>query len=159
MSWDSHCPWTWDFTTKTSLDAQMSHAKVWFLIHRLHLKSKGGAVWSKCTNMDSNWYKKIFEIKFYRLMIIAKPFGAFDFMEEKVKLAWHVEKDEGFWWGASSTQERKYFSLEEWEYQVLCCCCHFSSYMEKAQRNWNSESKEPFTGKKIQGQSNTHDPV
>lgn len=51
--------------------------------------------------------KKIFEIKFYRLMIIAKPFGAFDFMEEKVKLAWYVEKDEGFWWGASSTQERK----------------------------------------------------
>lgn len=50
-------------------------------------------------NMDSNWYKKIFEIKFYRLMIIAKPFGAFDFMEEKVKLAWYVEKDEGFWWG------------------------------------------------------------
>lgn len=144
-----HCPWTWDFTTKTSLDAQMSHVKMWLLIHRLHLKGKGWNSVILC-NMDSNWYNEIFELKFYRLMIISKPFGAFDFMEKKVKLAWYVEKNEGLWWGASSIQERKYFSLEETKYQVLCCCCHFSSYMEKTTRNWNNESKEPFTGKKIQ---------
>lgn len=79
----------------------------------------------------------------------SNPFGAFDVMEEKVKLAWYVEKEWGIVvGGASSTQERKYFSLEETKYQVLCCCCHFSSYMEKTPRNWNNASKEPFTGKK-----------
>lgn len=31
-------------------------------------------------NMDSNCYNEIFELKFYRLTIIPKPFGAFDIM-------------------------------------------------------------------------------
>lgn len=126
----------------------MSHGKVWLLIHRWRLKNKGWDSVVLC-NMDANCYNEIFELKLYRLTIIPNPFGAFDVMEEKVKLAWYVEKEWGIVvGGASSTQERKYFSLEETKYQVLCCCCHFSSYMEKTPRNWNNASKEPFTGKK-----------
>lgn len=142
-----HCPWTWDFTTKTSLNAQMPHVKVWLLIHRLHLKSKG---WNRVVlcNMDSSWYNEIFELKFYRLMIISKPFGAFDFMEEKVKLAWYVEKNERLWWRASSIQERKYFSLEERKYQVLCCCCHFLLIWRRPQGIETMNQTNPLQGKK-----------
>lgn len=145
MSWDSHCPWIWDFTTKTSSDAQISHAKVWLLIHRLHLKSKGWNSVVLC-NMDSNCYNEIFELKFYRLTIIPKPFGGLSYYGGEGEIGLVCGKE----WGivASSTQERKYFTLEETKYQVLCCCCHFSSYMEKTPKNWNNESKEPFTGKK-----------
>lgn len=55
--------------------------------------------------MDSNWYNEIFELKFYRLKIIPKPFGAFDFVE-KVKSAWYMEKNEELWWGRSASHRK-----------------------------------------------------